>query len=109
MKIFETVIKNLVFLGVDPNESRRFNWKVMTCFLVFGLNIVFNGIFIFSIEDLTLTVYMEFVGIILALIEMSISLLAIVLQRMKLFALIGCIENVINESNSFKFDVVNEF
>lgn len=108
MKIFETVQKHLLLLGISPNErAHPFNWKIVMCFLMFGLSILLNVIFIFSGESIILMNYVEFFCVITGLIELGICLLAIVLQQMKLFEVIKTTEKLINESNLNLFEKWN--
>lgn len=98
MKIFESIRKDLVFLGVNPREWHPFNWKIAMGFLVFGLSTFFNAVLIFSIENNHQLNYVKIFGTITGIIQMGFCLLVIVLQEMKFLELIESIENVINGS-----------
>lgn len=101
MKIFETIQKHLAILGINPNESHlRHNWKISLGFFVFGLCIILNVIFIFSIENVTLMNYMEFFNVSTSLILVCHSMATIVLQRVELFEFIDSIEKLVNKSKS---------
>lgn len=108
MKQFETLIKQLVLLGVNPNESSRFNWKITMVFFIFGMNILLSVISIFTMENIY---YVEIICVLTAFVEMSICLLAIVLQlqQTKLFTIIGSIEKLINKSKPSLFAYNVEF
>lgn len=99
MKIFEKVRNDFVILGVNPTESYAFNWKIAIGFLVFGLGIFLNAASIFSIENNNLITFVKNFCEITGLVQMSICLLAIVLQKPKLFGLIESIEKLINKRN----------
>lgn len=101
MKIFETIKKQLLFLGMDSSESQNpFNWKITMGFLMIGLGILLNGMLIFTLENITLMDSMNFLNIISSLMLATISLATIVLQQTKLFKSIATIEMLINESKS---------
>lgn len=101
MIIFETLIKDLITLGVNPNDSNRFNWRIRFGFFVFGLCISLNVIFIFTIENDNVMVYMKIFCVITGLIQMCICLLATVFQEDKVFSVIKSTENIMNKSKSF--------
>lgn len=106
MKIFKRIQKNLVTLGINPNESSPFNWKIMIVFLLLGLGIILNVMFIFPIKDKDLMDYVKVFTIITVLIQLCICMAGIVLQQTKLFVIIGRFEKIINKSNLL---LINEF
>lgn len=99
MKIFVQIQKDLVFLGINPSESNRINWKIAMGLLLFGLNILSVVTFIFSIEnDNNLMDYVNGFCIFCAMCELCVCLLAIVWQKTKVFQVIGSFEKLINKS-----------
>lgn len=98
MKIFVQIQKDLVFLGINPNESNRINWKTIMGILLFGLNLLSVFIFIFSIENDNLMDYVNGFCIFCAMCELCTCLLAIIWQKSKLFQVIGSFERLINHS-----------
>lgn len=99
MKIFETIRKETVILGISPIEAHQFDWKIVMGFLIFSLNIFLFLMFILTKENPILMDYVLHFCTITSLTEMSICLMAIVLQHMKLFEFIEIIEKLINERN----------
>lgn len=99
MKILETIQKYLVLLGINPNETNPFNWKITMGFLLIGLAILSNFILIFSIDNITSMDFVNFFNLISSLMLMCISLATIVSQQTKLFEFIGSLEKLTNESN----------
>lgn len=100
MKIFQAAKEQLVLLGITPNASFRFGWKISMCFLVFGLSILSNVMAIFSKDNIILIDDVENICAITAFIEVGICLLTIVLQQRKLFVAVESFQKLINESKS---------
>lgn len=102
MKIFVKTQEYLAVLGLNPNESNRFKWKIAAGFLFFASAIFSLGMLIFSDENITVVGSMEVFNIFLSMIEMGISWLVIVLQQMKIFGVFERMENCVNKSNPQK-------
>lgn len=105
MKIFERIQKNLAKWDINPNsmEPNRFNWKIWMIFLLFGLDIFCNIMFIFLIEENRLMNYVNDFCIITVFVLVVNNLAVIVLQQSKLFEEIQRIEKIINKSNLFAY------
>lgn len=101
MKTFETIQKNLVLLGINPNAAHPFNWTITLDFIVFGLNILLFFLFILFGQNLILVNYVEFFCMASGFFEISVCLATITLQHIKLYQFIGIIEKLMNESNLF--------
>lgn len=101
MRTFKIIKKELLMLGINPIELHPFNWKATMGFLLFGLSILTNVIFILTIENITLMDFAAFFCMITALAVVGISFAAIVLQQVKLFQVVGSTEKLINKRNSF--------
>lgn len=99
MKIFKTVIRTLVMLGISPNESCRFNWRLSIGFLVLSFVTLGSVMLMFSIENLSLMNLVEFFIVIPTMLEFGLGLATIALQRMELFEIIASMENLTNKSN----------
>lgn len=100
MKIFETIEKNLMILGLNPNESKTFNWKITLGFILLSLGWIFSNVMlIFTMENITLMDYVNFSTIISSMIIMSIGLASIIIQQVKIFKIFENVQNLITESN----------
>lgn len=98
MKIFAKIQKYLLMLGIKPNESYSFNWKVLMVFLAFGFYILSNVMLSISMENPTLMDHLKNFTRISSIASLGISLAAIISQQVKIFEAIGSIERLINES-----------
>lgn len=108
MKIFVTIQKNLVFLGINASESNRFNWKNTMGFLLLSLNLLSSIILIYTLENDDLMGYINGFVSASTMFEMFISFATIVSQQVKLFRTIKITEKIINRSNSSQIFICEE-
>lgn len=90
-----------MLFGLNPNESNLFDWKIAMGFLIFGLTILSKVTLIFTMESVRVMDFVEFFSTSTALVLMTIFLVAIDLQQLKLFSLIASMEELIDKSYPF--------
>lgn len=101
MKIFKIIQKKLMILGINGNETNRFDWKLKIIFWVVGLGILSSIILICSMETIAIMDYVIFFNLTSSLTLMCNFWGDIVYQRIKLFNLITNIEKIVHQSNFF--------
>lgn len=104
MEILVKIQKYLVLLGINPSDSNRFNWKIAINFLLLLLNLLSVVVFLFSVENDHLMDFVNGFCMFCGSSELCICSLTVVLQKTKVFQIIGSIEELINESELSSFD-----
>lgn len=95
LQILQLIREILAVLGLISN--RLFNTRLISCFLVIGLSIICNTLFLFY-EANTLVESMQCICVISAVVEVGICFAAIVFQSNYLFECLARTEKTINAS-----------
>lgn len=101
IQIFQSISGFLAFSGLISNRWSQahhpFNARLISCFLVIGLSIICNVLYLIFVAN-TLVECMQCVGIISAVVEIGICFAAIAYQSNYLFECIARTEKTINAS-----------
>lgn len=99
MKFFETIQKELLLLGINPNESSPFNWKITMGFLLIGWSILTNVMYVFAMENPSLMDYLACFSVTTTIATVGICFIVIAFQQMKLIGIIEGQQKLVNKSN----------
>lgn len=102
MQIFQVIRVHLAALGIETKPSTgqsSFSGKLSMSFILLVLSIISSVLFVICEAD-TVIEFMQCFSVISAIVENSVSFVAIVWQRQRLFNYIEIVESIINKSKS---------
>lgn len=100
MKIIRAVRGNLTMLGIEPTESTQiypFNGRLSIGFLLYGLHLIANVLYLIN-DAKTMLEYLLCFVIICASIGFGLCLAVMVWRKQQLFNYIDSIEELVNKS-----------
>lgn len=97
MEIFITIQQILATLGIKATPTASFNGRLWLSFVLFAIAIVTSAVFLIYSAEVIME-YMQCFCIISALIEIGLCFTMIVLQKIRLFNYIDCMQKLINKS-----------